>query len=230
MSRSKQVILRPNKRALPRKDERDEARIALARNFLWQLMRAAKEQAGPMVWIREGGLDAEEFVECLETGRWHPRLKRWQGLTATDAAHRKASTHRELAARRFVVLSVIALERLESFKTRDEMYEEVAKAAASVFEKPPTGETVHHWCRELTPPLGPDDEKVLAGGISRAAYDGQQLLGFVVPHGHEFQALTADGALVGSYADQAAARDALLDFEHELDIWDYDRRMQEGQL
>jgi hypothetical protein len=78
VSRPKQVILRPNKQTSPPKDERDAARIVLARKFLWQLMAAAKTQVDPVTWIREGGLDADEFLECVDTGRWHPWLKRWQ--------------------------------------------------------------------------------------------------------------------------------------------------------
>lgn len=175
MSHQRQVILRP-KQASPSKDERDEARIALARKFLWELMAAARTQVGPETWIREGGIDAEEFLECVETGRWHPWLKQWQALKATVAAHRKAPTKRELAARRMVVLGAIALERLESFKTQDETYTAVAKAAATAFEKPPSGEVVRHWHRELTPPLGPEDEVVLAGGITRAAGDRRNLI------------------------------------------------------
>ncbi len=175
MSRQKQIILRPNQQPSP-KDERDKARITLARKFLWELMAAAKAQVDPVTWIREGGLDAEEFLECVDTGRWHPWLKRWQGLKATVAANRQAPTHRELAGRRMVVLAVIALERLESFRTKDEAYAEVAKETAGVFERAPSGESIQHWRRDLTPPLGPGDELVLAGGITRARGDRQTLI------------------------------------------------------
>ena len=107
-------------------------------------------------------------MSASTTGRWHPLLKRWKERKATVAANRQTPTTRELLARRLVVLAVIALERTESFDTKDEAREAVAKAAARLFENPPSAETIHHWHRALEPPVGPKDEKVLAEGIARA--------------------------------------------------------------
>jgi hypothetical protein len=46
------------------REDRDRARALLARKMLWELLAAARSQLGPLRWINEGGLEAEEFLEC----------------------------------------------------------------------------------------------------------------------------------------------------------------------
>ena len=171
MKKNKSVsIIRPDK-GLPR----DKARELLARKFLWELLAHAKTQIDVVTWIKEGGLDAEEFLECVDDGRWHPLLRRWKARKATVAANRQGPTAREALGRRLIVLAVIALERTHSFAKKDEAREEVAKVAARLFENPPSAETIHHWHRALEP-LGPKDEIVLAEGIARAKDDREALI------------------------------------------------------
>jgi hypothetical protein len=87
----KNVVARPPKLT---EDRRIKGRGVMATKFLWQLMAAARAQASPYTWIKEGGLDAEEFLECLESGRPHPLLDRWRDIKGTTAAGRPAPTAR----------------------------------------------------------------------------------------------------------------------------------------
>ena len=59
-------------------------------------------------------MDAEELLECLESGRGHPVLRRWQKLKAESG--RPGPTRRDLRVRRLIVLAVIALQRVVSRK------------------------------------------------------------------------------------------------------------------
>jgi hypothetical protein len=144
MKKKKGIVVRPPKLT---EDRRTKGRAIMTLKLLWQLMKAARDQVDPVTWIKEGGLDAEEFLECLETGRWHPLLKRWDVMKGTDAANRPAPTSRERAARRAVVLAVIGLRQVTSMKG-DEARRTVAAAMPRLFDKPPSAETIHHWERE----------------------------------------------------------------------------------
>src|SRR5262249_50187703 len=119
--------------------------------FLWQLTAAARTQLDPFTWIKEGGLDAEEFLECVESGRWHPLLRRWHVMKGTSGANRPAPTSRDRIARRLVVLAVIALQRVistDGYGAR----RTVAAAMAKMFEDAPSAETIHHWSARRSQP------------------------------------------------------------------------------
>jgi len=138
--------------------------------LLWQLMKAARNQVDPFTWIKEGGLDAEEFLECLESGRQHPLLRRWQVMKGTTAANRPAPTSRDRAARRFVVVAVIALQRIVG-TDGDGSRRTVAAAMAKLFEDAPSAETIHHWQRQQEPQPTPLEEKYLVTVIANTKDD-----------------------------------------------------------
>jgi hypothetical protein len=139
--------------------------------LLWQLIKAARDQVDSLTWIKEGGLDAEEFLECVESGRWHPLLRRWHVMKRTTRANRPAPTGRDRAARRLVVLAVIALQRVIS-TDGDGARRTVAAAMAKLFEDAPSAETIHHWERQREPPTTvPEEEKLLAMVIANSNAD-----------------------------------------------------------
>src|SRR5262245_3290669 len=164
----KDVVIRPPKLT---KDRREQGRTIMTLKLLWQLMKAAREQVDPYTWIKEGGLDAEEFLECVESGRWHPLLRRWHVMKGTTRANRPAPTARERAFRRMVILGVIALQRVVS-TDGDGARRTVAAAMVKLFEDAPSDDTIHHWERQREPATTtPAEEKLLAMVITNTKSD-----------------------------------------------------------
>jgi hypothetical protein len=150
------------------REERDWARAQLARKVLGDVLHAASSQVGPQRWINEGGLEAQEFLEALDAGRWHPLLKQWQERRST-APHRRSASARERQAQRLIVLATAALERYFSLGV-GEAREEVAKKAARVFEPPPTAKTIEHW-QDNQPVRSEAEERWLADTVSSSRVD-----------------------------------------------------------
>jgi hypothetical protein len=181
MKKKKGIVVRPPQLT---EDRRTRGRAIMTLKLLWQLMKAARDQAGPVIWLNEGGLDAEEFLECLETGRPHPLLRRWQVMKGTTAANRPAPTSRERAARRIVVLAVIGLQRVASM-TGKEARLTVAAAMPKLFEEPPSDETIHYWERQRDPPTTtPAEETFLAMVIANSNADPAKVVERVLDLAH----------------------------------------------
>jgi hypothetical protein len=104
------VVVLPNKNKVAREDIQ-EARALLARKCLWGLLAAAKPQVDVATWCKEGGLEAEDLLDAIDSGRPHPLLRSWEERKATEAANRPAPSRRELHARRLSVLLCTALKR-----------------------------------------------------------------------------------------------------------------------
>jgi hypothetical protein len=104
------VVVLPNKNKVAREDIQ-EARALLARKFLWELLAAAEQQVDVATWCKEGGLEAEDLLDAIDSGRPHPLLRSWEERKATVAANRPAPSRRELRARHLAVLLCAALER-----------------------------------------------------------------------------------------------------------------------
>src|SRR5262249_27407906 len=113
MKRSVSVL--PNQNKVAREDI-DEARALLARKCLWELVAAAKQQVDVATWCKEGGLEAEDLLDAMDSGRPTPLRRSWEERKATVAANRRSPSRRGLHARRLVVLLCIALERAGSGK------------------------------------------------------------------------------------------------------------------
>jgi hypothetical protein len=103
------VVVLPNKNKVARKDI-ERARALLALKYLWELLATAKTQ-DVATWCKEGGLEAEDLLDAIESGRPHPLLRLWEERKATVAANRPAPSRRELRARHLAVLLCAALER-----------------------------------------------------------------------------------------------------------------------
>ena len=78
---------------------------------LWELLAVAQKHADVVTWINEGGPEAEDFLDAIESGRPHPLLRLWEERKSTVAANRAAPSRRDRHARRLVVLGCVALER-----------------------------------------------------------------------------------------------------------------------
>jgi hypothetical protein len=160
----KEVTIRPAR--FKNRDDRDQARVLLARKAMWELLAAARSQVGQLRWINEGGLELEDFATCLDTGGLHPWLKEWKQKRG-GAANRPTASARELHAQRLMCLATVALERAFSM-TRAEARDIVARKAARVFERPPTAKAIEHWQQANQPPFSAADEQVLAAAINRS--------------------------------------------------------------
>jgi hypothetical protein len=150
------------------REERDWARAQLARKVLGDLFAAASSQVGPQWWINEGGLEAHDFLEALDAGRWHPLLKEWQARRQR-APHRRGALARERLAQRLICFAVAALETYFSMGV-GEAQEEMAKKAARVFDQPPTKKTIEHW-QANQPPRSEAEERWLAKTVSGSRLD-----------------------------------------------------------
>jgi hypothetical protein len=160
------VVVLPNKNKVARKDI-EKARALLALKCLWELLATAKTQVDVATWCKEGGLEAEDLLDAIESGRPHPLLRSWEERKATVAANRPAPSRRELRARRFVVLLCIALERagLGKREARQQVSELLAPESG-LFARPPSGHALERWQR-AGPALTQKDERVIANAMAK---------------------------------------------------------------
>jgi hypothetical protein len=160
------VVVLPNKNKVAREDIQ-EARALLARKCLWELLAAAKAQVDVATWCKEGGLEAEDLLDAIDSGRPHPLLRSWEERKATVAANRPRPSLRELHARRLVVLLCVALERAGLGKRQAR--QQVSRLLASqrgLFSRPPSDHTLEHWQRAETAPT-PEDEQTIANAMAK---------------------------------------------------------------
>jgi hypothetical protein len=156
-------------------EERDEVRRLAPLSVLWQLLDAARTKVDVVSWRAEGGPETEAFLHALETGGQHPLLRRWEDLKATVAANRPAPDPLDLNARRLVVLLTETLHRAGLGK-RDAR-KRVAKALNQVF--PATTDQIRYW-QDSYPLSAYDDEKLIAGAITRYGDDHRHIVGWFV--------------------------------------------------
>ena len=160
------VVVLPNKNKVARKDI-EKARALLARKFLWELLAAAKQQVDVATWCKEGGLEAEDLLDAIDSGRPHPLLRSWEERKATVAANRPAPSRRELHARHLAVLLCAALERAGLGKRQAR--QQVSRLLASqsgLFAQPPSDHALERWQR-AGPALTPEDECVIANAMAK---------------------------------------------------------------
>jgi hypothetical protein len=160
------VVVLPNKNKVAREDI-EKARALLARKFLWELLAAAKTQADVATWCKEGGSEAEDLLDAIDSGRPHSWLRFWQEHKATVAANRPAPSRRELHARRLVVLLCIALERARPGKRKAR--QQVSRLLASqrgLFARLPSRHALERWQR-AGPALTPEDERIIANARAK---------------------------------------------------------------
>jgi hypothetical protein len=164
MKRSAVVL--PNKNEVARKDI-EKARALLARKFLWELLAAAEQQLDVATWCKEGGLEAEDLLDAIDSGRPHPLLRSWEERKATEAAHRPRPSRRELRARHLAVLLCAALARagLGKREARQQVSELLAPESG-LFARPPSGHALERWQR-AGPALTQKDERVIANAMAK---------------------------------------------------------------
>jgi hypothetical protein len=160
------VVVLPNKNKVAREDI-EKARALLARKFLWELLAAAKQQMDVATWCKEGGLEAEDLLDAIDSGRPHPLLRSWEERKATVAANRPRPSLRELYARRFVVLLCIALERARLGKRQArQQVSRLLAPQSGLFAQPPSHHALERWKR-AGPALTPEDECVIANATAK---------------------------------------------------------------
>jgi hypothetical protein len=158
----------------------DEARALRTLACLWTALDELQKQRGLMAWREVGSLDAQDLLHALETGGTHPLLRKWEELKAGPARNRPPPGASEQAARRLIVLLRVALQRTGLSKTA------ARKHIASALQKygrqiglPPlplkADEALRHWERDLKPPLGLQDEAVIAHALDRCGKNRAQL-------------------------------------------------------
>ena len=169
------VVVLPNKNKVAREDIEEE-RARLARKCLRELLDAAKQQVDVATWRKEGGLEAEDLLDAIDSGRPHPLLRSWEERKATVAANRPAPSRRELHARRLSVLLCTALERAGLDK--QQARKQVSRLLASepgLFSHPPSDHALERWQRAETA-LTPADECVIANATAKGGPRSKRIL------------------------------------------------------
>ena len=160
------VVVLPNKNKVARKDI-EKARALLALKCLWESLATARTQVDVATWRKEGGLEAEDLLDAIDSGRPHPLLRSWEERKATVAANRPAPSQRELQARRLAVLLCAALERagLDKQQARKEVSRLLA-LQSGLFAQPPSDYALAHW-QWAGPALTRADKRVIANAMAK---------------------------------------------------------------
>jgi hypothetical protein len=153
-------------------EDRERWRELATRKVLWELLDAAKKRVDVVTWRAEGGPEAEDFLDALESGRAHPLLRKWEEKKATAAANRPAPSLLDQSARRSVVLMCEALHRVGLSKTAAR--KRATKALQGVF--PATIGQIRYW--QDSYPLVVADEKRIASAINQFGTDHRHIAGW----------------------------------------------------
>jgi hypothetical protein len=158
----------------------EQARAAHALSCLLQLLIAARQQTDIATWQRVGGLEAEDFLDALHTGRLHPLLQLYERRKASGG--RAAPGLRERHFRRLAVLLSTALQRVPIDRHRPrkmidkhEARKKTAKALAGLISIT-SYRSIERWELELEPPLGDEDERVIAAALQRCSPNADALI------------------------------------------------------
>ena len=149
------------------KERPDAARARLAHKYLQVSVAARKMRSDPLTWRNEGGPEAEDFLESIETGRSHPLLEQWE---KRKIRHRHPPRLPEQRARIMVTSMCAALERLGRLKSKQEVRKRAAKAlkakALNLFPGgSPSAHAIKRWQLD---PLTPENEYFVAKAIERS--------------------------------------------------------------
>jgi hypothetical protein len=155
-----------------RRENLDKARELLTLSFLWQVIAAAEQQTDIATWRNVGGLEARDFLDCIERGLPHPLLRAWQRRMAENA-NRPAPSLGDLLVRRQVIRCCAALERNGMSGRRARAF--VADELAPMFHgRGPSADAIRRW--QQAQPLGPRDEAIINRVIYRAGVSNQQIV------------------------------------------------------
>ena len=172
-------------------EEYDRLRELATLKVLWEALDAARKKVDLVIWIAERGYEGEAFLLALESGEWHPLLRKWKKLNSTVAANRPAPDPLVRIARRLTVLMVETLCRAGLGKGIAR--ERAAEAVKRFFPKKlkrrkgddPSilvdidADAIRNWETEY-PPFTPEDETLIAGAIKDADNDSRHIVGWFV--------------------------------------------------
>jgi hypothetical protein len=154
-------------------EHQDEARALRAIACLWMLLAEARLR-DLVAWRERGGIEAQDLLYALETGRSHPLLRKWEEL---KAQHRSPPAPSEQYARRVIVLLRIALERagLGKEAARKHIASALERTSKQIGLRPASADAIRRWERDLETPLGPHDEQAIADALKRCGNNTAQL-------------------------------------------------------
>jgi hypothetical protein len=157
------------------KENVDLTRALLATQTLWEAISKAKASVDATTWYATGGPEAEDFLDAVDHGRWHPLLRLWTKRKATISAHRQGPGLRERDARKLTILMCETLEAsgISKSESRKRVAQELKKE--KIFSPAPSVHTIERWQRAATP-SGRVEESIIAAAISRCGQDDTKIL------------------------------------------------------
>jgi hypothetical protein len=143
---------------------------------LWGLMADAKQRMDIAAWRNAGGLEVEDFIDCIERGLPdHPLIRSFQRRMA-DNANRPAPSIGDLRVRRQVIRCCAALERngIEKLGKGEALAFTVRRLAPTFHGQGPSGDAIRRW--QKAQPLGCEDDVVINKAIERAGGDKARIV------------------------------------------------------
>jgi hypothetical protein len=158
-----------------RKEDADLIRALLATQTLWEAISKARASVDATTWYATGGPEAEDFLDAIDHGRWHPLLRLWTERKATIAAHRHPPGLRERHARTLTVLMCATLEAsgISKRESRKRVAQELKKE--KILSPAPSVHTIERW-QGAAPPPDPNGKLIIEAAISRFGRDASEIL------------------------------------------------------
>jgi len=161
-----------------RRENLDKARELLTLSFLWQVVAAAEQQTDIAMWRKVGGLEVQDFLDCIERGLPHPLLRAWQRRMA-ETANRPAPSLGDLRVRWQVVRCCAALER-NGMSGRKARTFAANQLAPRFYGRGPSADAIRRW--QQAQPLGPGDEATINRAIECAGGSNQPIVEYFAGH------------------------------------------------
>lgn len=158
-------------RKIADKSDADRTRAEAVGFFLHWVTNGLKGYLSPAQQLNISLPEVEAFVAALTSGGSHPALEDWK---AGKFANHPAPPDHELQARRYVVLLVIALERVGFKEAAARRLAAAEMSRSGVFIGGVTAGAIRHWRKRMAP-LNPFDEMMLATGIAVAGASARKL-------------------------------------------------------
>jgi hypothetical protein len=161
-------------------DKNDDAqtRAEAVKFFLHWVTNGLKGHLSPAQQLNINLPEVEAFVSALTSGGSHPALEDWK---AGKFANHPAPPDHVTLARRYVVLLVIALERMGFKEGAARRFAAAEMSRSSVFTGGVTAGAIRHWRKRMAP-LNPYDEMMLATGIAVAGASARKLALYFIGH------------------------------------------------
>jgi hypothetical protein len=157
-----------------RRQNLEKARELLTLSCLWMLVANAEQRMDIAAWRNAGGLEVQDFLDCIERGLPHPLLRTWQQRMAENA-NRPAPSLGVLRVRRLVIQCCAAL-------VRNGMSNRKARAFAANHFIPlflgrgPSADAIRRW--QQAQPLGPKDEVTICRSIERGGGNDVRIVAY----------------------------------------------------